>query len=150
MQPIEIQAAFALFRSACGDWLVQWNRHWQAYNLIGGRVESGESFFDCAMREVCEELGLALDDFTLSPDPIAKIDFRGLSSDGAVEATYCMQLFAARAAEPQALETLASLASNRWLTLAEIYAGLTSEGKRISEVTQRFAAELGLRNAGSR
>jgi len=37
-------------------WLVQWNENWNAYSLIGGHLETGESFRECCEREIMEAL----------------------------------------------------------------------------------------------
>ena len=34
------------------EYLTQWNEKWQAYSLIGGHHEEGESFRECCIREI--------------------------------------------------------------------------------------------------
>jgi molecular chaperone DnaJ len=54
-------AAVALIRrSEAGQalWLAQWNPHWRRYNFVAGHKRPDESFRQCVVRELAEELGL--------------------------------------------------------------------------------------------
>ena len=55
------EAAVALIRREQDGrtfWLARWNRNWRAYHLVGGHRRPGESFRDCLVREIAEELHL--------------------------------------------------------------------------------------------
>ena len=57
------QGAFALLlrlNEECGvpRYLTQWNRRWNAFNFVGGHKRERETFRECVVREVAEELEL--------------------------------------------------------------------------------------------
>ena len=39
-------------------WLARWSRSWQRFHLVGGHKRPEESFRECLVREISEELGL--------------------------------------------------------------------------------------------
>lgn len=53
-------------RNASGDLLIVRKRGTSVFMLPGGKVEPGESHVDAAVREVAEEVGLALDPGTVT------------------------------------------------------------------------------------
>lgn len=129
-------AAVALIRREEGGqtlWLAQWNRKWGAYHLIGGHKKPDESFRECAIREVTEELHLEEGrDFSVADEPLAHLEFTALSESARVETAYMMELFpveligAARRkvdADPE----------NRWLTAAEVEARQAADARPISK-----------------
>jgi len=59
----ESLGALALIRKEAEEgtlWLGRWNRHWRSYSLVGGHKHPQETFGECIIREVGEELGLFL------------------------------------------------------------------------------------------
>ena len=53
-------------------WLARWNETWRAFTFIGGNKQEGESFRECLLRRVSEELGLEPDaDFQVAEEPQA-------------------------------------------------------------------------------
>src|SRR5690349_10566943 len=93
-------AAFALFRrlTPAGrvEYLAQSNRHWAAFNLVGGKVDDGESFRDACVREVAEELGL-LDglDCAIAAEASCRVREVGHSQRHRVDTAYTFEVFAA-------------------------------------------------------
>ena len=54
-------ASIALIsREAHGQtlWLAQWNQGWRSFSFVGGHKREQESFRECVIREIEEELGL--------------------------------------------------------------------------------------------
>jgi len=115
------------------EYLSQWNDNWGMYSLVGGHVEVGETFRECCIREVTEELGLTLEaDFSVAPGPIAPLrEYVALSGSAKVETRYRVELYRVELAA-HAASQVASDAENRWLTLPEVVAGVTDDGRPIS------------------
>lgn len=118
--------------------LTQWNRKWQAFNLIGGQREAGESFRECALREIVEELGVSATQFDVSAEPIAQLDFSAYSVPLGDTTAYTMALFRAALADAAAVSLVDENPQNRWLSREELAAGTTADGRQISEVAVRF------------
>lgn len=126
-------------------YLCQWNRKWQAFNLIGGHQEPSESARQCVVREIAEELGLAAgEDIAVAAEPLARIEFTAWSVPLGEWTAYDMTAFAATIANPAALARVGENAENRWLSAAELTAGRTDDDRAVSEVATRLAAAIGL------
>ena len=78
------------------EYLTQWNNRWQAYSLIGGHVEEGETFQQCCIREVAEELECDQHSIAAAPYPYATLRFREFSRAAKVETDYHWQVFIVR------------------------------------------------------
>lgn len=122
--------------------LTQWNRKWQAFNLTGGQREAGESFRECVVREIVEELGLGETQFDVSAEPLAQIEFSAYSVPIGETTAYTMALFRAVLADAAAVCLVDENPQNRWLSREELAAGTTSDGRQISEVALRFSAAI--------
>lgn len=56
------EAAVALIRREHDGptlWLAQWNQNWRTYTFVGGHRWPEETFRECLVRELGEELGVA-------------------------------------------------------------------------------------------
>ena len=126
------------------EYLTQWNEKWQAYSLIGGHREDGESFRDCCIREIEEELGLKRDvDFTLADRPERPTYEYTAFSKSAQEVTcYQVELFSARIAR-SAMTAIEAIHDIRWLTVGEIQHRQTSTGRTVSEQIAIILQHLG-------
>jgi 8-oxo-dGTP pyrophosphatase MutT (NUDIX family) len=122
------QAALAIIEQQ-DAWLVQWNSNWQAYSLIGGHVEAGESFRECCIREITEELECAPADVEVAFESYADLHFCECSKAARVETEYQWELFRA-----SICDHLRSNLPNdcKWVTPAQIKNGLANDGKPIA------------------
>jgi len=137
-------AALALIRRAAptGDeYLTQWNEKWGMYSLVGGHVEGEETFRECCVREVAEELELALGvGFAVAERPMRpEVEYTAMSGGLNVMTLYRVALFAVELRTPEAVAKVSAMPENRWLTLPEVSAGATTDGKPVSaQVTTVF------------
>ena len=114
------------------QWLTQWNDKWQALNLIGGQKHDDESFLDCCKREIAEELGLAPEQFVVSPES-TRLEFEAFSQSAHAETHYHFEIFVASIDQSALKENPA----NRWVTEAEVRAGKCADGTPISPTVLR-------------
>ena len=130
------EAALAIIErdAAPGEWLLLWNNSWQAYSLIGGHREEDESFRNCCLREVAEELKCAAGDVTVGIYPYVSLRFREFSHSARVETDYSWQVFVARV-DAEVLNRLPP--ECRWATAAQIRAGRASDGRPIADQVRK-------------
>jgi 8-oxo-dGTP pyrophosphatase MutT (NUDIX family) len=116
-----------------GHWqyLVQWSERWRSYSLVGGHVETNETFRECCIREVEEELGLSRSEFTVSEALGTPIRYTAYSHGSGVMTDYCMELFDVELT-PQELKRISAVPSNRWLSEQEIRQQATRDHQPIS------------------
>jgi 8-oxo-dGTP pyrophosphatase MutT (NUDIX family) len=137
----ESEAAVAIIRSgeACQPaWLARWNDRWQAYHFVAGHRRSDETFRQCLIRELGEELRLAeTTDYQAPRQPITTVEFVGFSERAQVETRYKMLPF-----HVELTETARSVVGNqsevRWLSLSEIIKGQSNDGQRVSPTMRRL------------
>jgi 8-oxo-dGTP pyrophosphatase MutT (NUDIX family) len=118
-------------------WLAEWNEGWKAYSLVGGHRDDPETFRECATREVREEVGIEPgepDGFEIT----AELDPRryvAWSRRAGAYADYELYRFdvVLRAERRAAIDRVSVALDLRWLTEAEIQAGQTTDGRRVSE-----------------
>ena len=116
------------------EYLTQWNCRWNAYCLIGGHVEDGESFRQCCMREIEEELECTSVDYELAPYPYATLRFPEFSKAAREDTDYHWQVFLARPTS-ELLERLPD--DCVWVQAHHILSGRTSDGQPIAEQVKR-------------
>jgi 8-oxo-dGTP pyrophosphatase MutT (NUDIX family) len=122
--------------------LAQWNTHWQAFHFVSGHRLAEESFRECAVREVSEELGLSAgDDFIVADQPLAHLEYGAWSESARTETFYIVEVFPVEL-RPSALGPVADNPQNRWVTAAEIAAGLTADGRRVSPTMALILSKL--------
>ena len=140
-------AAFALIRREDRGqdlWMAQWNPHWKSYNFVGGHKRDDESFRECVIREVSEELRLNEgQDFTVPAEPLAHLEYVDWSENAREDTAYTVELFDVQLAGRVALDVIASNAANRWLTSAEIERGTTRDGQLVSRTMRRLLQGIG-------
>lgn len=139
-------AAFALFRrvgpAGRVEYLAQWNRHWVAFNLVGGKLDDGESFRDACAREVAEELGL-LDglDCVTAKEALCRVREVRHSERHRVDTAYTIEVFAAEFLG-DAAAFVATDGDNRWLDADEVAAGVCRDGRAVSDLLRQVVARL--------
>jgi 8-oxo-dGTP pyrophosphatase MutT (NUDIX family) len=143
------EAAVALIRRAQDGqtlWLAQWNDKWQAYHFVSGHKRPDESFRECLVREIAEELQLGLGtDYRISAASPIHLEFTDFSESTQTETRYIMELFNVELGSG-AHPGVEADPANRWLTDAEIHAGQTSDGRPVSATMKRLLSEVGLEN----
>jgi 8-oxo-dGTP pyrophosphatase MutT (NUDIX family) len=70
------------------------NEHWQRYSFVGGHKRPDESFRDCMIREIAEELLLGEGrDFLVADRPLARLEYTAWSQSAGQETRYTIELF---------------------------------------------------------
>ena len=144
----ESTAAIALIRRQHEGqtlWLAQWNRNWQRYHFVGGHKHPDESFRQCVIREVCEELNIVEgEDFLVADQPLAHLDYTAWSTGARQETHYVMELFDVQIVGDSAWHKVASNDRNRWLTETEIREQRCPDGQAVSETMSRLLVQAKL------
>lgn len=112
------------------EYLTQWNKSWKAYSLIGGHVEDGESFRECCIREIEEELHCTSVDYQVEPHPCATLRFSGFSKAAREETDYHWQVFITHPSSGL-LDRLPK--DCVWVQAKHIQAGRASDGQPIAD-----------------
>ena len=113
------------------EYLAQWNDKWKAFFFVGGHREDGESFRQCVIREVCEELEVEEDSFEISQEPIRELDYLAISNRTRGLISYKHEIFKVGIENI----TLALNLKNLWLTQNEIFNGEANDGRPVSQTT---------------
>jgi 8-oxo-dGTP pyrophosphatase MutT (NUDIX family) len=125
------------------EWLVIWNGRWGAFFLVGGHRLPHETFRECVVREVGEELagpfGMAASEYMVATTPTHQHRFRAVSGSTNQWTDYTLEVFAVTLT-PAALGRLADPPAGApriaWVTDAEIHALETSGGQPISPTVE--------------
>jgi 8-oxo-dGTP pyrophosphatase MutT (NUDIX family) len=141
-------AAFALFRRAAPagrvEYLAQWNEGWHAFHFVGGHKRDNESFRDCCVREVSEELGLVEGrDVRVAPERRCHLRYVHWSERAQADTAYTVELFDAELLSPAAASVECD-ANNRWLTESDVRAGRCRDGRTVSATILRILTLAGL------
>lgn len=140
------QAAAAVIcarREGSLQWLVRWNNKWRCYHLVGGHREAGESFRDCLIREVKEELSLCEgDDFFVGKEPLAHLEYEAWSESHGEQTLYIVELFAVKIADLDGLLRAGQREDIRWATRSRIEDGRFADGLPIAAATNRWLAHI--------
>jgi hypothetical protein len=125
------------------SYLAQWNPKWQALHFVSGHKRPEETFRECIVREISEELGLTPGSNTIvAGAPRAVLEFAAWSESAAVETWYEMAVFDVALSGERTLATIAANPDNRWVTGSEILAGQCDDGTRISPTMARIVKTL--------
>jgi hypothetical protein len=142
----ESEAAVALIRLGHGRetrWLARWNHRWSAFNLISAKKWSDESFRECLLREIDEELGLREGvDYDWPAESAAHVEFTAFSHAAGIETRYKMELFEVELRVESALPAIDVAPTNRWLREAEVRAERTSDDRPVSATMKRLLEQI--------
>ncbi len=132
----ESAAAVALIRrqeNGQSTWLAQWNSKWQRYHFVGGHRQEPETFRDCLVRELVEELGLhELSDVVVAEQPRQRLEFVAWSESSHQQTRYTFELFEVEFAGESVIRKVDANPQNRWVSEAEMRQGGASDGRLIS------------------
>ena len=115
--------------------LTQWSTTWQAYSLIGGHREPSESFRECCIREIEEELQLCYpNDFLVSEESICPpVEYVGYSKRAKQITKYHHVIFRACTKTGEIPLSHSDASVNRWVSWEEILRKRTGDNRLISE-----------------
>lgn len=140
-------AALALIRRETGEspsWLTQWNDNWRQYSFVGGHKHPAESFRECILREIAEELGLLeVREFVVANESLTHLEYRAWSERAQTETAYTMELFDVRLVSDAARCKVDADPRNRWLGEDEIQTRCCRDGKPVSETVKRLLDAIG-------
>lgn len=135
---ISALALISRWKESKRQWLVQWHETWKAFNLVGGHREEGETFRDCCVREVNEELGLVEGTgFHVESTPRIHLEFEAYSWGRHELTAYTMELFDVTLT-PAAELGVETDTNNCWVTQEEIWQGRCRNKKLVSETVLRL------------
>lgn len=125
-------------------WLTQWNEGWSAFTFIGGHREGEESFRECVIREVAEELELEPGkSFTVAEEPTAHLEYQAYSHSAQAATAYTMVLYDVKVNDDVWEQILANPV-NRWVSTDEIRALVCDNGANISETVSLLLTKADL------
>jgi 8-oxo-dGTP pyrophosphatase MutT (NUDIX family) len=125
-------------------WLARWNDHWQAFHFVAGHKGLGETYRECLVREVAEELGLLEGtDYIAEAALPAPLEYIAFSRGAGVETHYTMELFNLELVGDDARPRIDADGNNRWLSESEIEAESTCDGQPVSATMKRILRRIG-------
>jgi 8-oxo-dGTP pyrophosphatase MutT (NUDIX family) len=135
-------ASIALIRREVAGqtlWLAQWNDAWNAFNFVGGHKHDNESFRECLVREIEEELGLSDGhDVLVASAPLQHLEYTDISQRTGEQTAYVIELFDVALLGDRALATIDANPANRWLSEAEIGNRSCGDGRAVSDTISRL------------
>jgi 8-oxo-dGTP pyrophosphatase MutT (NUDIX family) len=124
-------------------WLAQWNPRWQKYHFVSGHKQPDETFRQCMVRELGEELGLKEGiDFQLPVEPLAHLEYTAWSESAGAETAYTMELFDVELIGPAARQKVDADPQNGWLSDEEIHSERCEDGKPVSPSMQLILSQV--------
>jgi 8-oxo-dGTP pyrophosphatase MutT (NUDIX family) len=144
------EAALAIIRRpgrSSPEYLTRWNEKWQALNFVGGHRHLDESFRDCMLRELAEELGPAATGARVGEKPLARLEYTAFSKSAGQDTAYVMELFDVELV-PAALAAVSADPANCWLSSEAVLAGRAGDGRAVSDTVRLLLQKTGLLPAG--
>lgn len=126
------------------EWLARWNSNWNSYGLVGGHKRDSESFRECIVREIHEELGLTEDrGVCIAPEPVADLHYTAWSERAKAETAYTLEVFHVDLQDIAFLGEILENMNCRWLTASEIRGRSCKDGTSISSTIQLVLEKIG-------
>ncbi len=120
-------------------YLSQWNGRWRKFSFVGGHIEQNESPRDCLRREVKEELTLVEGrNFELLVEEPICLEHDAWSEGAREDTHYTMYVFRLNLRDQASRDIIDAKPENRWLSITEIQAERTSDGKPVSQTMARL------------
>ena len=117
-------ASIALIRREANgqtQWLAQWNKAWKSFSFVGGHKRDDESFRECVVREIEEELGLREgQDVLVASAPLEHLEYTDVSRRTGEQTEYVIELFDVALIGDGAAPAIEANSANRWLSEMEI------------------------------
>ncbi len=113
------------------EWLAQWNENWKAFFFIGGHRKGNETFRECVIREIEEELGLTSAECPVEASPAHHLEYRAISHGAGELTAYTMELFDAHPTL-DSMQKIARSSMNKWLVEDEIRRMEAHDGRAVS------------------
>src|SRR5262249_59476805 len=105
-------------------------------HVVGGHKHDSETYRECCRREVMEELELAEGECRVAEKPAADLEYEAYSRSAGVVTDYALELFDVELLAGAAEKVLAN-PDNRWLSEQEVIARACSDGRPVSETTEK-------------
>jgi 8-oxo-dGTP pyrophosphatase MutT (NUDIX family) len=140
------EAGLALItRTVAGktEFLCQFHEKTRGYFLVGGHREDGESFRDCVIREVGEELNLTSNDFHVASQPRSALTYMARSRSTGIDTEYFFELFDVQIGD-RSLTKIESEPNNRWLSAEEILEMRLHRSQSVSPDLRRILIQSGI------
>jgi len=135
-------AVIRLVRDGQTHWLAQWNDKWGAFHFVSGHRRPDETFRECLVREIAEELHLSEGtDYRVWAEAPTHLEFVDFSQSTQTQTRYIMELFNVELS-PGVQTMVERNPANRWLSVAEIEAGQTQDGQPVSATMKRLLGEI--------
>jgi 8-oxo-dGTP pyrophosphatase MutT (NUDIX family) len=126
-------------------YLLQWNVKWSRYSLVGGHKRDDESFRDCLIRELFEELGLQAGiDLAVADQPLARLEYTAWSASALQHTHYIFELFDVSGLTAQAQEQIDANPCNHWASAAEVLYRRQGSGLPIADNVSLLFRQAGL------
>jgi 8-oxo-dGTP pyrophosphatase MutT (NUDIX family) len=124
-------------------WLAQWNSRWECFNFVAGHKRPDESFRECVIREIEEELNLREGiDFVVKDEPLAHVEFEAWSESAQANTHYVMELFDVTLTGESVVGKIDARRENCWLTRSEIRRGRSADGRPVGATMKRLLTVL--------
>ena len=123
--------------------LAQWNEGWQSYSFVGGHKRNEESFRECVIREVNEELRIDEgSEFLVEPTALSHLEYTAWSVRARVATAYTMEVFRVTLVSTDIEAFVSRAAENCWVSFPEIWAGCTENGTHISNTVRDIVRHI--------